>query len=39
MYGMSNGDWIFMLIIVGIIGHAAIEAVLWVLSHLTWAWN
>ena len=39
MYGLSDGDWIFMAIIVGVIGWAVIEAVLWVFSHLTWAWN
>jgi len=38
MHG-SDGDWIFMLLVIGVIGWGAIEAVLWILRHLSWSWG
>jgi len=37
MYGVSNGELVLFLIVVGVVGWAVIEGLLWVLGHLTWA--
>lgn len=39
MCGSSSGEWLFMACVVGVIGWAVIEAVLWLFSHLTFSWN
>ena len=39
MYGPSEGEVIFMLCVVGVIGWGVIEVVLWILRHLSWVWN
>ena len=39
MYGPSDGDLIFMACIIAVIGWAGIEGVLWILQHLSLAWN
>jgi hypothetical protein len=39
MYWPSNGQLLFMAILIGVIGWGVIEAVLWVLRHLSVAWN
>lgn len=39
MYGPSNGYLLAFALVIGAVGWAVIEGVLWVLRHLSWAWE
>lgn len=39
MYGLNDKDLLLTICLIAVAGWAAIEGVLWVSRHLSWAWN
>jgi len=39
MYGPSDGAMFAFACLIAVVGWAVIESVLWVLSHISLAWN